>query len=163
RAMFDRRTGLVAAALGAVAPILVWYSQEARMYAQLALLGLIAIWALYRALESTKARYWAIYALAAAAMVWTQYSGLLSLVAPHAPSLRRAHRPDRPVDGARPLPALPVRHAVRPRRRPIHASARRPSHHVMASATDRALGARRAGDADHARRPGRPAGQRRQP
>src|SRR5690242_16483292 len=31
--LWDRRTGLMAALLGAVAPVAVWYSQEARMYA----------------------------------------------------------------------------------------------------------------------------------
>ena len=32
RDLWDRRTGLVAALLGTVAPFLIWYSQEARMY-----------------------------------------------------------------------------------------------------------------------------------
>jgi 4-amino-4-deoxy-L-arabinose transferase-like glycosyltransferase len=80
RAMYDRETGLVAATFGAVAPIVVWYSQEARMYAQLMLLGVVAIWALYRALETRRARYWLAYALAGAAMAWTHYFSLLPLI-----------------------------------------------------------------------------------
>lgn len=77
RALFDRRTGLVAAAFTTVAPICVWYSEEARMYAQLMLLGVVTVWALYRAVESDRLRYWAIYGIAAAAMVWTHYFAAL--------------------------------------------------------------------------------------
>jgi hypothetical protein len=79
RALFDRRTGIVAAALATVAPICVWYSEEARMYAQLMLLGVIAVWALYRAVESDRYRYWFVYGFAAAAMVWTHYFAALLL------------------------------------------------------------------------------------
>jgi O-antigen/teichoic acid export membrane protein len=77
RAMFDRRTGLIAATLGTLAPILIWYSGEARMYSLLALLGLIAVWAQYQAVSVGKLRYWLIYAIAAAAVVWTHYFGAL--------------------------------------------------------------------------------------
>ena len=77
RAMYDRRTGLIAAALGTIAPIIVWYSQEARMYALLMVLAVVAVWALHRAVESTRARYWAVYAIAAAALVWTHYFAIL--------------------------------------------------------------------------------------
>ena len=80
RAMYDRETGLVAATFGAVAPIIVWYSQEARMYAQLMLLAVVAIWALYQALETRRARYWLLYALAGAAMAWTHYFAVLPLI-----------------------------------------------------------------------------------
>jgi 4-amino-4-deoxy-L-arabinose transferase-like glycosyltransferase len=80
KAMYDRATGLVAAGFAVVAPIVVWYSQEARMYAQLMLLATVAIWALYRALESKQFRYWFVYALAGAALAWTQYFAFLPLV-----------------------------------------------------------------------------------
>lgn len=80
RAMYDRETGLVAAAFGVVAPVVVWYSQEARMYAQLMLLAVVAVWALHQALESRRLRYWLVYALAGAAMAWTHYFALLPLL-----------------------------------------------------------------------------------
>jgi hypothetical protein len=80
RAMYDRRTGLIAAALGTIAPIIVWYSQEARMYALLMLLAVVAVWALHRAVESDRARYWAAYALAGAALVWTHYFAILPVL-----------------------------------------------------------------------------------
>jgi hypothetical protein len=81
RALYDRRTGLIAATLGALAPILIWYSHEARMYALLALLGLVAIWAQHRATDSGLHRYWLLYVAAAAAVVWTHYFGVLLIAA----------------------------------------------------------------------------------
>jgi uncharacterized membrane protein len=57
RAMFDRRTGLIAAAFGSVAPILIWYSEEARMYALVTLLALAATAVFARAVSApAKAR-----------------------------------------------------------------------------------------------------------
>ena len=44
--LYDRRTGLVAAAFGAASPLLIWYAQEARMYAFVTLFGLLALWTL---------------------------------------------------------------------------------------------------------------------
>jgi 4-amino-4-deoxy-L-arabinose transferase-like glycosyltransferase len=43
--LFDRRVGLMAALIAAVSPFQVYYSQEARMYALLAFLGALAVWA----------------------------------------------------------------------------------------------------------------------
>jgi uncharacterized membrane protein len=79
KAMYDRTTGLVAAGFAVVAPIVVWYSQEARMYAQLMLLAVVAVWALHQALETGRARYWLAYALAGAALAWTQYFAFLPM------------------------------------------------------------------------------------
>lgn len=46
--LHDRRTGLIAAFFAAVNPFLVYYSQEARMYAQLAALAALLFYALVR-------------------------------------------------------------------------------------------------------------------
>jgi hypothetical protein len=46
--LFDKRTGTVAALLAAVNPFLIYYSQEARMYAQLAALAALLFYALIR-------------------------------------------------------------------------------------------------------------------
>ena len=43
RELYDRRTGLIAAAFGTVSPLLIWYAQEARMYAFVTLFGLLAL------------------------------------------------------------------------------------------------------------------------
>ena len=77
---YDRRTGVVAAAVGSVAPIMVWYSQEARMYAFLMLFGVIALWAQVRILNRGGRLVWVIYAVASIALVWTQYFGALQIV-----------------------------------------------------------------------------------
>ena len=80
REAYDRRTGAVAAAAGAVSPIMVWYSQEARMYALLMLFGVIAMWAQVRIVRRGGRWPWVVYALASIAMVWTQYFGMLQVV-----------------------------------------------------------------------------------
>ncbi|MGH8985279.1 MAG: glycosyltransferase family 39 protein, partial [Acidimicrobiia bacterium] len=84
RELFDRRTGLVAAALGAVAPLAVWYSQEARMYSLYMLFALAAVWAQARALRRGGTSDWALYGVATAALLWTQYFAVLQVAAQQA-------------------------------------------------------------------------------
>ena len=83
REAWDRRTGLIVATLATVAPILVWYSQEARMYSLLLLFGVLAAWAQQRALRTGHPLAWLAYVLSAAAVVYTQYFGVFLLVALH--------------------------------------------------------------------------------
>jgi uncharacterized membrane protein len=75
--LYDRRTGLVAAAFGAASPLLIWYSQEARMYAFVELFGLLALWTQLRAIRNPSMGNWAAYILATAALLWSHYFGLL--------------------------------------------------------------------------------------
>ena len=77
RELYDRRTGLVAAAFGAASPLLIWYSQEARMYAFVTLFGLLALWTQLRAIRNPSMGNWAAYILATAALLWSHYFGLL--------------------------------------------------------------------------------------
>lgn len=77
--LWDRRTGVVAATLCTGAPLLVWYSQEARMYSLFMLLALVAVWAQVMALRTAKTRYWLVYALSSAGLGWTEYFGLLQV------------------------------------------------------------------------------------
>lgn len=77
RELFDRSAGLAAAALGALAPFALWYSQEARMYALFMLFAALAVLAQLRVLRTNAARDWLLYGAATAALVWTQYFGLL--------------------------------------------------------------------------------------
>lgn len=81
RRLWDRRTGVVAAALCTAGPLLIWYSQEARMYSLFMLLALMAVWAQVMALRDGRARYWVAYALASAGLGWNEYFGLLQVMA----------------------------------------------------------------------------------
>ena len=80
RELYDRRTGLVAAAFGAASPLLIWYSQEARMYAFVELFGLLALWTQLRVIRNPSMGNWAAYILATAALLWSHYFGLLLIV-----------------------------------------------------------------------------------
>jgi mannosyltransferase len=73
RELVGRRTGLVAAALCAFNPLLVWYSQEARSYALMILLTGLSLLAFLRALEDGSAGRLAAWAVAAIAAVATHY------------------------------------------------------------------------------------------
>ena len=88
---YDRRTGAVASVLVGFAPLLVWYSQEARMYMLLMVLSVCALWAQLRILRrcgvgldgspADRAGWggpwpWAVYTVCTIAMAWTQYFGL---------------------------------------------------------------------------------------
>ncbi|MGH2792484.1 MAG: glycosyltransferase family 39 protein [Actinomycetota bacterium] len=75
--LYDVNTARLAAVLTAVAPFAVWYSQEARMYGFFMLFGVLAVFGQVRALRTGRTSDWAIYALASAALVWTQYMGVL--------------------------------------------------------------------------------------
>lgn len=77
RELYDRRTGLIAAAFGAASPLLIWYAQEARMYAFVTLFGLLAFWTQLRVIREGSMRNWAAYILATAALLWSHYFGLL--------------------------------------------------------------------------------------
>ncbi|MDP2937569.1 MAG: glycosyltransferase family 39 protein [Dehalococcoidia bacterium] len=72
--LFLSQAGLAAAGIAAVSPFLVYYSQEARMYAQGAFLCALAGLFFVKALE--KDRYWPAYTLTATAALYTQYYAL---------------------------------------------------------------------------------------
>jgi mannosyltransferase len=80
-----RSAALVAALLAAISPLYVYYSQEARMYAQLTLLGVIAGYTLLRAMAAARTRdevlWWAGFVLSGAAMMYTHYFGVFLLLA----------------------------------------------------------------------------------
>lgn len=102
RELFDRRAGLVAAALTAFAPLVIWYSQEARGYALLMLLAALAIWAQARVLNDGRARYWVAYGGFSIALVYAEYWSVLLIaiqqLAFGAVAWRRAQRGE-PVRG----------------------------------------------------------------
>jgi mannosyltransferase len=75
------RVGLATAALVAVNPLLVWFSQEARSYALAVLLSALALLLLLRALEDPRGRLLAGWALAAALALATHYFTAFVLLA----------------------------------------------------------------------------------
>jgi 4-amino-4-deoxy-L-arabinose transferase-like glycosyltransferase len=80
RELWDRRTGRVAAAFGAFAPLVVWYSQEARMYALFMLFSVLCVWAQALALRRGRAFDWAFFVASAGLLAWTHYFGLIQIV-----------------------------------------------------------------------------------
>jgi uncharacterized membrane protein len=81
RELVSERAGLAAAALAALNPFLVWYSQEARAYALLALLCATSFWLFARALNrpgDPRALAW--WALASALAIATHYFAALTVV-----------------------------------------------------------------------------------
>lgn len=84
RELYGRRTGLVAAAFGTVAPLLVWYSQEARMYALLMLVAVAAVWAHGRALRTGRLVDWVSMGALGAALLWTHYFAVIWVAIQHA-------------------------------------------------------------------------------
>lgn len=80
RRLAGRRAALAAAGLVAVSPLLVSYALDARAYGLLVLAGLLSVWACSAALEAPTPRRLALWALAAAAAIWTHwFAGFLVL------------------------------------------------------------------------------------
>ncbi|MCA1645696.1 MAG: glycosyltransferase family 39 protein [Chloroflexi bacterium] len=74
RRLFGTLVGTLAALLLAAAPLAVYYSQEVRMYAQVTMLALLAVYAYVR-------RWPWLYALAGLATLYTQYLGAAVVIA----------------------------------------------------------------------------------
>jgi Dolichyl-phosphate-mannose-protein mannosyltransferase len=107
RELWDSRTGLIVAALATAAPILVWYSQEARMYSLLLLFAVLAAWAQARALRTGSPYALVAYGAFSAAVVYTQYFGVFLVIALQLAFLGGALRRRRELGGSpRPLMAL---------------------------------------------------------
>ncbi|HLH74447.1 MAG TPA: glycosyltransferase family 39 protein [Chloroflexota bacterium] len=72
--------GLIGAFLLAFSPFMVYYSQEARMYALLATMSLFSSHALWKLLTSRQPRWWWAYVIFTTAMLYSQYFGGLVVV-----------------------------------------------------------------------------------
>jgi len=71
RRLAGHRAGIVAAALGAVNPYLVWLAQEARMYSWALLWTVLGAYFLLRALQTGASRDWWLFAAANVLAVYT--------------------------------------------------------------------------------------------
>ncbi len=74
-----KRAGMVAAALVALSPLMIFYSTEARGYALLAFLVLCSTILLLTALERGNAWWWALYGALLAAAMYTHYTAIFIL------------------------------------------------------------------------------------
>jgi hypothetical protein len=84
-----RRAGLMAAALVAVNPMLLWYSQEARAYSLLALLCAVSLLFCVRALRNGRRRDFTLWGVASALALATHYFAIFPLIAETVLLLRR--------------------------------------------------------------------------
>jgi 4-amino-4-deoxy-L-arabinose transferase-like glycosyltransferase len=93
--LVSRRAGLVAAALAAFNPLLIWYSQEARSYSLVILFATLAWLAFAHVrLPDASPRWFAAWGVAASLTIATHYYGVLA-VAPQAMWLLVVHRRNR--------------------------------------------------------------------
>jgi hypothetical protein len=94
--LISRRAGLIAAALAACSPLLIWYSQEARSYSMLVFLSSLSLLAFAYALASPSPRLAAAWVIASALALATHYYAVL-VVVPETAWLLWVHRSRRPV------------------------------------------------------------------
>jgi mannosyltransferase len=92
----DRRAGLMAAALVAVNPMLLWYSQEARAYALLVLLCAVSLLYCVRALGSGSRRDFVLWGVASGLALATHYFAIFPIAAEAIWLLRRRGRESAP-------------------------------------------------------------------
>jgi len=81
RRMFGRYVGVLAAGVGALLPMHILVSREARMYTLLPLMVLLSIWTLYEATQHNLRRYWIGWVVTSALMMYSHNWGILVFVA----------------------------------------------------------------------------------
>ena len=96
RKLISTRAGLIAAALTACNPLLIWYSQEARSYSLLVLLTAAALLAFAHARANPTPRALIAWTIISGLALATHYYALLAIV-PQAAWLLAAHRRNRAV------------------------------------------------------------------
>jgi len=78
--LYGRRVGLLAALFLALAPLHIWYSQEARMYVMLTLWVLWSSYLMLLALRRGRRAYWLGYVVVSALALYTHYFALFGLL-----------------------------------------------------------------------------------
>jgi Dolichyl-phosphate-mannose-protein mannosyltransferase len=74
-----RTAALVAAAITALSPFMVYYSTEARGYELMIALALLSTLAMLVAIDDRRARWWVLYAASSCAAVYTHYTAVFVL------------------------------------------------------------------------------------
>jgi hypothetical protein len=80
RELFDRRTAAIATVLASLAPILVYLSANGRGYAVMLFFLATSTWAMLRAARSGRTGWWVLYAVSAAAAMYSHYTGAFYLL-----------------------------------------------------------------------------------
>lgn len=81
RALFNKKTGLLASLIFSVSAYQIYYSQEARAYSLMVLLGLLSLFFLLRLMNKFDLRSAFGYALFSGLLLYTHYYGLLIIAA----------------------------------------------------------------------------------
>ena len=76
RATVGERAGIVASALVALSPFLIFYSTEARAYALLMFLLLAVALSLVQATRTRRVRWWVAYSACSCAVLYTHYTSV---------------------------------------------------------------------------------------
>jgi mannosyltransferase len=79
RELASKRAGLVTAAIVAVNPMLIWYSQEARSYAVLVFFAALSLFFFARSLRTREGRDLALWALASALALCSHYFAVFAV------------------------------------------------------------------------------------
>jgi 4-amino-4-deoxy-L-arabinose transferase-like glycosyltransferase len=79
RSTLGERAGLLGAAFVAVSPFMIFYSCQARPYALMVMLCLVSTLGLLRAVHGGGTKWWALYAAASCAAVYTHYTSVFLL------------------------------------------------------------------------------------
>ena len=79
RRIGGRNAGLIAAALFAASPVLIWHAQDARNYGIWAAFSALALWSALRALERDRTGSWALFIVIQIAACYLYYLELLFL------------------------------------------------------------------------------------
>ncbi len=74
--LFSQRTGLISAFIVSTAQFHIRYSQEVRMYSMMALVGLLSMYFLYRAMSTDTKTSWAGYTLCTVMVLYTHNYGI---------------------------------------------------------------------------------------
>ena len=123
RQVLNRRTGLILAALIAVNPMLIWYSQEARSYALLVFFAALSVLFFLRVAEGGRRLDLTGWVLSSGLALWSHYFALFLLV-PEAivlvVALRGRLAAALTAIGALVLVALPLVPLVRDQANPTH-------------------------------------------
>ena len=91
RQLSSTRAGVIASGLTAFSPMLVWYSQEARVYSLMVLISSLTVLAFVKLLDELTTRRIVAWALLAGLALWTHYFTALVVVPEAVWLLRRDH------------------------------------------------------------------------